>query len=136
MQVAVTNLWERGCVSNMQAVVALAKCCNLGRDFCVRFEKKLDCSEEAWVYTWAFIPNAKSVGNERYDHQKISGTLYVQKDYPGCPYCGSKTFIVCSCGRLSCGAAEIGSTFTCHWCGNSAKIVAAETVSLTADGDV
>lgn len=104
--------------SNIEAQVALAKCKEGKKIYGVRLEK----TSLGWKYNWAFPINEKRAKAENYDNTMISGNIYPTDDYPGCPYCGAKHFIVCGkCRRLNCNNES--KTFTCEWCGMKGEIV-------------
>lgn len=108
-----------------EAHVIMAKCRRDGRTFGVRMEKKPD---NVWHSTWAFPISAQAAGREGYDADTVSGKMTVDSEYPGCPYCGARSWFRCSCGKLNCWADE--STTTCQWCGSTAKCTKAERFDL------
>ena len=101
----------------IEARIALCKCKEGRRTYGVRFQK----TKSGWKYTWAFPVKEESAKREGYDKTQIIGNIEPDDDYPGCPYCGARYFIVCGCGKLSCN--NIGNLmFTCDWCGTSGLI--------------
>ncbi len=46
---------------------------------------------------------------------KIVGDIEPAEEYPGCPYCEGKYFVICSCGKLNCNIGT-SNQFTCEWC--------------------
>ncbi len=96
----------------MEAAVVLCKCHKAHKTYGVRFENR----EGQWVYTWAFPIKESVAKREGYDKSVIKGQIAPTVDYPGCPYCGIRGFIVCECGRLNCNEQGIRE-FTCEWCG-------------------
>lgn len=101
----------------MEARIALCKCKEGKRTYGVRFEK----TGEDWKYTWAFPVKEASAKREGYDQTKIIGNISPTADYPGCPFCKTKCFVICSCGKLNCNNGT-GSIFTCDWCGASGRL--------------
>lgn len=102
-----------------EARVALCKCSETNQTYGVRFEK----SDDGWKYTWAFKIKESSARRENYDRTVLQGDLTLGEDYPGCPYCGAKYFIVCTCGKLSCNSINRKSnSVTCEWCGETGTI--------------
>lgn len=102
-----------------EATVALCKCKETHKVFGVRFEK---VSENTWKYTWAFKIKESSAKREGYDNTVIEGDILPDKDYPGCPYCGSKYFVVCGkCNSLNCNIFD-GEMFECEWCGYKGEL--------------
>ena len=102
----------------MEATVALCKCTTNKKTFGIRFEKVKD----GWKYTWAFPVTDRAAGKEGYGGTSIFGELIVDSEYPGCPFCKTKSFFkCCKCGKLSCwnGNDEYAS---CQWCGNAGAL--------------
>ena len=63
--------------------------------------------EKEWVATWAFPIKEASAKRENYDETKIMGAIRFTDEFPGCPYCHTRKFIVCNrCGKLSCNLEE------------------------------
>lgn len=114
-----------------EATVALCKCGEAHKIYGVRFEKIRDGQ---WKYTWAFPMKESSAKREGYDSTTIAGMIEPDKEYPGCPYCGSKYFMICSCGKLNCNLA-IGNTFTCNWCGISGGVTSYNGEGFQGGGD-
>lgn len=117
--------------SNIDAKVALAKCRESKKIYGVRMEK----TQLGWKYNWAFELNEGRAKNEGYGATKIVGAIYPDEEYPGCPYCKARTFVVCSCGKLNCNNSE-GKVFKCNWCGASGELVDYEGAGISSSGDV
>ncbi|NCC02137.1 MAG: hypothetical protein EOM34_15990 [Clostridia bacterium] len=115
-----------------EAVIALCKCGESHKAYGVRFER---IDSNTWQYTWAFPINEKAAKREGYDSTKINGNILPSEDYPGCPYCGSKYFMVCSCGKLNCNIVSPDETATCNWCGSTGYVSNYEGDGFTAGGD-
>ena len=98
----------------MTAVIALSKCKTNKKMYGIRFEKQ----GRNWTYTWAFPIHEKTAIREDYDKTRIVGNLVEGEEYPGCPFCGTKSFFYCQCGKLNCwnGKSHVA---TCNWCGDS-----------------
>ena len=114
-----------------EATVALCKCGETKKVYGVRFEKVIDGH---WKYTWAFSMKESPAKREGYDAVRIAGTIEPDAEYPGCPYCGSRYFVVCSCGKLNCNIAS-GNKFTCNWCGMSGELVGYSGDGFQGGGD-
>lgn len=118
--------------SEIEAKVALAHCREGKKGYGVRFEK----TSLGWKYDWAFKLSADRAKSEGYGNTKIVGTIYPDGEYPGCPYCKAKSFIVCgSCGKLNCNNTE-EKVFTCGWCGAKGELIDYEGDGINSSGDV
>ena len=115
-----------------EAKVALCMCKEGRRPFGVRFEEY----EKDWKATWAFaIKKDGAEKRENYDKTTLKGQIRWDKDYPGCPYCGSRGFIICGCGGLNCNNHSNNEEFVCGWCGNKGTLVDYEGDGFNAGGD-
>lgn len=94
------------------AEVMLCKCQKNGKLFGIRVEKT---GPNSWQQTWAFAIKEKTVQNETYSSSQVSGNIDFSEDYPGCPYCGAKGWVICDCGKLTDN--EGANWFKCGWCG-------------------
>lgn len=99
-----------------EARIAMCKCKEAkGRIYGVRFQR----SGSGWKYTWAFKMNESSAKREGYNDTQIMGSIEPEEEYPGCPYCKTKYFVVCgSCQHLNCNTS-VDNVFTCEWCGHT-----------------
>ncbi len=113
-----------------EATVAICKCKESHKSYGVRFEK---IGFRQWNYTWAFPMNESSARREGYDSTMIDGTIEPDTEYPGCPYCGIKYFLVCSCGKLNCNVG--GTIATCEWCGATGQVTGYSGSGFRAGGD-
>ena len=103
-----------------EAKIALCMCKEGKRPFGVRFEQ----CEKDWKATWAFpIKKDGAEKRENYDKTKLIGMIKWDDDYPGCPYCGSRGFVICDCGGLNCNIHSKERTFKCGWCGKVGELV-------------
>ncbi len=114
-----------------EATVAVCKCKETHKIYGVRFEK---VSEGHWKYTWAFPMKESTAKREGYDGTLIDGLIEPAEEYPGCPYCGSRYFVVCACGKLNCNIST-GNAFTCEWCGFTGFLTGYEGDGFQAGGD-
>lgn len=101
-------------IEQMEARIALCKCKEGRRSYGVRFERM----EKGWKYTWAFPVKEAAAKREGYDETQIVGNIGPDDDYPGCPFCGARYFVICDCGKLNCNNGS-SSNFVCDWCGES-----------------
>lgn len=116
-----------------EAKIALCKCNEGQRAFGVRFEEY----ENEWKATWAFVIKKDGTAQrEKYDKTKLKGLIRLDSKYPGCPYCGSRGFVICGdCGGLNCNIHESDETFTCGWCGKTGSLVDYEGDGFNAGVD-
>ena len=105
----------------IEAKVALCGCVKYHKVFGIRFEKT---APNTWAPTWAFKIKKDTARREGYDNNMISGNLGYVDGYPGCPYCGDESLILCTCGRLNCSTYGLkdGDYATCEWCGETHQI--------------
>lgn len=103
-----------------EARIALCKCKESKRPFGIRFEQY----ENEWMATWAFpIKKEGAEKRENYNETKLVGKIRWGADYPGCPYCRSRGFVICGeCGGLNCNIHNNGNIFECNWCGFSGEL--------------
>ena len=115
-----------------EARIAMCKCKEAkGKTFGVRFQR----NENDWKYTWAFKMKESTAKREGYDNTEIMGNIYPDIDYPGCPYCKSRYFVVCgSCHHLNCNI-DTGETFTCDWCGKTGTLGGFDGDGIASGGD-
>lgn len=118
--------------SNIEAQVALAKCREGKKIYGVRFEK----TSLGWKYNWAFKLSDNRVKQENYANTQIKGNIYIDPEYPGCPYCGVKGFFICmSCGKLNCNNIK-EKIVTCEWCGAKGELTTYEGGGFNSSGDI
>lgn len=104
----------------MEARIALCKCKEGKKAYGVRFEK----TGKGWKYTWAFPVKEDTAKREGYDETKILGDIGPDANYPGCPFCRAKYFVICSCGKLNCNNInDPNANFKCEWCGAAGRVV-------------
>lgn len=101
-----------------EAVVVLCRCGTVYNTYAIRAEK---VRHNRWRFTWAFPIRESSAKHEGYDKTNISGSISCTDEYPGCPYCAEKNFVVCNCGHICCTVLKNG-IFTCDWCGAQGTI--------------
>jgi len=118
----------------LNATVVLSRCSKTKQCFGVRIEER----GGDWIRTWAFPIDEKKAQREGFDKNAITGSLNVDKDFPGCPYCKSDIFIQCECGKSGCGG-EIKqglffAKYTCPWCGKTLPIQFTDSVNVQGGG--
>lgn len=115
-----------------EAVVVLCKCGEVHKTYGIRAEKN---GPNQWIFTWSFPIKEDAAKREGYDHTSVKGNIAFSEDYPGCPYCGSKNWTVCSCGHLNCTVLK-NNTFTCEWCGAQGELTAYTGEAISAGSDI
>lgn len=125
--------------NRVQAKVILARCPYESRKNENVFGMRIQKYGLDWQRTWAFKIDMEKAHNEGYDREITTGSFIPAADYPGCPYCGSKTIAQCSCGKSFCVKAERGYSLqqiklTCPWCGQTGMYNAAESLNLEGGG--
>lgn len=98
----------------MNVAIAVCKCSEKKKLYGIRFEK----DNIYWRYTWAFPINENTAKREKFDKTKITGSIVRGEEYPGCPFCGTQGFFLCSCGKLNCLKGQ-AMVVRCNWCGQS-----------------
>ena len=117
------------------AKIIISRCAKTKASFGIRIEQiGID-----WVRTWAFPINEAKAKNEGYDTNKVTGSMQRTVDFPGCPYCGSKGFVHCSCGKIGCWNAKDGTggeygQYTCPWCNCKSDIYVSEKFDISGSG--
>ena len=111
--------WKGEKIIKMEARIALCKCKEGKNIYGVRFEK----SEDGWKYTWAFPV------------KEATAKIVPDNGYPGCPFCRTRDFVICNCGKLNCHNGN-DSHFTCNWCGLSGTLGSYDGSGFGSGGDV
>lgn len=81
----------------------------------------------AYKFVWAFKIDKDKAKREGYDSQRVHGSVELDSEYPGCPYCKSKQFIFCSCGAVMCWHGQ--RVVTCPSCGQTGEVSSVSSVS-------
>ena len=115
-----------------EAKIAMCKCKEaIGKTYGVRFQK----SGSGWAYTWAFDIDEAAGKREGYNETVIVGLINPTSEYPGCPHCGVKSFVVCDgCHKLNCNVHK-GGLFKCEWCGNLGELSDYDGRGIASGGD-
>lgn len=114
----------------MEATVILTKCSKNNQLYGVRIQRMEDGD---WWRTWSFPVNERRAGKEGYDKEKVRGNLYATKTFPGCPYCGTSSFVQCNkCNKLTCWNGE--TRMNCMWCGNDMDNIVSATEKFNVSG--
>ena len=82
-----------------------------------------------YVFHWAFPIDKDKAHREGFDVKSVKGTVTTDIDYPGCPYCGSKSFVFCgNCGSVICYHGQ--KRVSCPKCGFTGEVTNVEEVDL------
>lgn len=109
----------------MEATVLVAKCQKSDGIFGIRVEKLYTNGD--WLFTWAFELSEERASKERYTDKIVSGKIYFDPSYPGCPHCGAKNFMQCSnYKKITCCSDDL-EYMDCSHCGNGGPIKRTDT---------
>lgn len=124
--------------NKMQAKVILGRCPYAPSKSENLFGMRIQKMGSDWVRTWAFKIDSERAHNEGYDKETTQGSFVPANEYPGCPYCGSDNFALCTCGKTFCFKKPEFETktirLTCPWCGQVGMYNAAETLQVQGGG--
>lgn len=110
--------------TGVEATVIISKCSKSQKIYGIRVERR----KNDWYRTWAFKINEKSAEREGFNKTTINGKFIASADYNGCPYCKSREFIKCGCGKISCWNGE--KMIKCIWCGTRGEIARVDKIEL------
>lgn len=115
-----------------EARIAMCKCKEAkGKTYGVRFQRE----GSGWRYTWAFEIEESVGRREGYNETEIVGDINPTSEYPGCPHCGVRAFVVCgACHKLNCNVHK-GGVFSCEWCGNVGELSDYDGEGIASGGD-
>lgn len=112
-----------------QAFAVMAQCSETKQPFGIT----VDPQGHVMKLVWAFKMSAQQGHRERFDERHVSGSIALDPNFPGCPYCGSKQFVVCgNCGTVSCYHGQ--ELFTCPSCGIRSTVEQTESIDLKGGG--
>lgn len=81
-----------------------------------------------YKFVWAFKIDKNKAHREGYDSKRVHGSVELDDNYPGCPYCKAKQYVFCSCGTVICWNGE--KVIKCPTCGACGEVSSVETVDL------
>ena len=109
-----------------EAFAILAICPEAKKTYGITVDK---VDSKHYVFHWAFPIDKTKAHREGYDEKNVHGTVSIDVDYPGCPYCGAKSFVICgNCGSVICYHGQ--KCVTCPQCGFSGDVTNIESVDL------
>ena len=88
--------------------------------------------ENAYKFVWAFKIDKDKAQREGYASRCVHGSVELDTEYPGCPYCKSKQFIFCPCGAVICWHGQ--PVVTCPSCGHTGMASSVSSVNLQGGG--
>ena len=122
----------------MQAKIILGRCPYAPKKSENLYGMRIQKMGSDWVRTRAFKIDYERAPNEGYDRETTQGSFVPASEYPGCPYCGSDNFALCTCGKTFCFKKPEFETktirLTCPWCGQVGMYNAAETLQVQGGG--
>jgi hypothetical protein len=89
-------------------------------------------TRNSFKLVWAFKVDPEKAHREGYDEKNVNGSITLDDNYPGCPYCKSKQLFFCSCGAIMCWHGQ--RVVTCSKCGASGEISSISQVNLKGGG--
>ena len=111
-----------------EAFVTMGVCSKTQRPFGITVDRA-DTKHKEYVFVWAFKINAAQAHREGYDTKTVHGSVVIDNEYPGCPYCKEKRFYTCGrCNSIVCWHGE--REVTCPKCGASGVLEEAATIDL------
>jgi len=115
----------------LNVLIITAQCSKARSRMGIRLEEK---SHQLWVADWAFKIKEHVAIKEGYDKTRVDGQFVFSAEFPGCPYCESKSFVLCDCKNLIC-YETMSTSFKCPKCGLSGTVGNGPVTSLWANQD-
>lgn len=82
-----------------------------------------------YSFVWSFKLDERRAKSEGFEQQSVNGSVVMEPDFPGCPYCGAKTFVFCGkCGAISCYDGH--GTSKCPKCGFVSRVEVADSFNI------
>ncbi|MDE5849621.1 MAG: hypothetical protein K2H38_05725 [Muribaculaceae bacterium] len=88
--------------------------------------------KDAYKFVWAFKIDKEKATREGYASRRVHGSVELDTEYPGCPYCKSYQNVFCSCGAVVCWHGE--RVFHCPECGQTGEVSTVSSVDLHGGG--
>jgi DNA-directed RNA polymerase subunit RPC12/RpoP len=113
-----------------EAFAVMAMCEETKKPFGITVDPR---GNNCYAFVWAFKIGEKSAKHEGFDQKSVHGAIMYDHDFNGCPYCGSKSFYICSrCGKIVCYHDQ--ESVECPNCGHTSIVKAANEVNLKGGG--
>ena len=109
-----------------EAFVTMGVCSKTNQPFGITVDRA-DTKHKEYVFVWAFKINAAQAHREGYDTKTVRGSITIDNEYPGCPYCGEIIKAAAKkcryCGEwLKENSNSQANTKTCPCCGEEINI--------------
>ena len=111
-----------------KAFATLAACEETKKPFAIT----VDPNGRELKFVWAFKIDRAKAHRERFDARHVQGAVTYDKNFPGCPYCHSNQFWICSCGTVVCWHGQ--ERVTCPNCGYTGGLEFVESIDLKGGG--
>lgn len=108
-----------------EAFAVMAVCENTKMPFGITVDR---IGNRQYKFVWAFKIDREKAHREGFDVHSVTGSVSLDSEYPGCPYCGSKQFYICSCGKIVCYHGQ--QIATCPECGASGELSSVNEISM------
>lgn len=79
-----------------KAFAIMAVCEKTKEHFGITVDPRNGC----YAFTWAFKIKKEQAKKEGYEQTHVTGKVMYDKDFNGCPYCGSKKFYILNSATL------------------------------------
>jgi len=112
------------------AFVTMGVCSKCKKPFGITVDR---VRHNEYVFVWSFKINAEQALREGYDSKTVHGSITMDDEYPGCPYCEEQRFYTCGkCGSIVCWHGE--RHVTCPKCGLSGVVNEATEFDIKGGG--
>lgn len=111
-----------------EAFATLAACEETRKPFAIT----VDPNGRKLKFVWAFRIDRAKAHRERFDTSRVQGDITYDENFPGCPYCHSKQFWICSCGTVVCWHGQ--EKVTCPNCGYTGGLTFVDSIELKGGG--
>lgn len=85
-------------------------------------------STNKFKFVWAFKVDREKAHREGYDAKRVHGSVELDSEYPGCPYCKTNRFVFCGCGAVICWHGQ--HVVQCPNCGAKGEVSSVSSVDL------
>lgn len=100
-----------------ESKLLMCKCAKTKKDFVIRIDRRIAESDWEMAYAFPFHPTMKDDSSIVQKNEKLN-IVRDADDWNGCPFCGEKSTLFCSCGGIFCNHTNSGR-LTCPICGKT-----------------